>query len=75
MFSDTPSIEFASNLFVGVPVILQCDDMPLIEFVKEEQAGFTTQISILIAALGRHLSREGQGVAVISYGRRREGWP
>lgn len=46
VFSSTPNVAFASNIFTGVPVILQSDDTPLIELVKEEPAGFTTQISI-----------------------------
>jgi hypothetical protein len=46
IFNPTATLEFASCLFTGVPTILKCDDTPLIEFVKEEDAGFTTQIAI-----------------------------
>jgi hypothetical protein len=56
VFSNSPTVEFASNLFTGVPVILQADDAPLIEMVKEEKAGFTTQISIYHKD-GTHLAK------------------
>jgi hypothetical protein len=46
IFNESPRIEIASNAFENVPVILQFHDTPIIEVVREEQAGYTTQISI-----------------------------
>ena len=46
VFSSSPTVAFASNVFTGVPVILQADNTPLIEMVRGEDAGFTTQITI-----------------------------
>jgi hypothetical protein len=46
VFFDTPEVEYASNYFRNVPVILQYDDQPLIEVVQEINVGFTTQFSI-----------------------------
>lgn len=45
-FSDCPSMILATNTFINVPVILQYEDTPLIQFVQEEAAGFTTEIPI-----------------------------
>ena len=41
-----PKIEFATNTFVNVPTILQYDDEPLIQMIKEEQAGYTSNFRI-----------------------------
>ncbi len=46
LFSETTKITIATNTFINVQVILQYDDTPLIEVVRFEQAGFTTQIPI-----------------------------
>jgi hypothetical protein len=46
IFHELPTVEFATNYFHKVPVILQYDDQPLIEVVQHQQAGFTTQFSI-----------------------------
>ena len=46
VFNESPVVEFASNTFLNVPVILQYDDQPLIEVVKAVEAGYTTQFSI-----------------------------
>lgn len=68
-FSTTPSIDFGSNTFVNVPVILQYDDAPLIEVVQIQPAGFTTQFRIfgsdgayLAKAVGSrlHLTNDGR---------------
>jgi hypothetical protein len=41
-----PKVTIATNTFVNVPVILKYDDINLIEIVKEEGLGYTTQIPI-----------------------------
>ncbi len=46
LFSITPQVEFGSNTFENVPVILQYDDTPLLEVVQAEAAGFTSQFRI-----------------------------
>lgn len=46
IFHQSPTVEFATNYFHNVPVILQYDDQPLIEVVQDQSAGFTTQFSI-----------------------------
>lgn len=46
IFHESPTVEFATNTFINVPVTLQYDDQPLIEVVRAQQAGFTTQFSI-----------------------------
>lgn len=46
VFFQSPSVSIATNVFIDVPVILQYEDTPLIEVVRAEKAGFTTQIPI-----------------------------
>ena len=46
IFFEGPEVEYASNRFKDVPVILQYGDTPLIEVVQLEGAGFTTKFSI-----------------------------
>jgi hypothetical protein len=46
IFFQSPRITMATNTFINVPVILQYEDTPLVEVVKIEKAGFTTQIQI-----------------------------
>jgi len=46
IFSESPAINIATNTFIGVPTILQFEDTPLIEVIKLQEAGYTTQISI-----------------------------
>src|SRR5262245_42756548 len=46
IFSKSPDVHFASNIFRNVPVILQYKDTPLIEVVREQIAGFTSQFRI-----------------------------
>ena len=41
-----PIIEIATNIFANVPIILQYDETPLIEVVREMNVGFNIQISI-----------------------------
>ena len=46
VFFKSPEVEYASNFFKDVPVILQYDDSPLIEVIQEQDAGFTTQFKV-----------------------------
>jgi hypothetical protein len=45
-FQNSPSVIVATNTFINVPVILKYEDINLIELVKEQNLGFTTQIPI-----------------------------
>jgi hypothetical protein len=46
IFQTTPQITLATNTFINVPVILKYENINLIEIIKEEGLGFTTQIPI-----------------------------
>ena len=46
IFQKTPEVEFGSNKFINVPTILQYDETPLIQVVKTQDAGFSTEIPI-----------------------------
>jgi len=46
VFQESTAIELATNIFVNVPVILQYDETPLIEVVREMNVGFNIQIPI-----------------------------
>ena len=46
IFSESPTVNIATNTFIKVPTILQYENTPLIEVIKLENAGFTTQIPI-----------------------------
>ena len=46
VFQSSASITVATNTFINVPVVLKYEDTPLIEVVKEQDIGFTTQIPI-----------------------------
>jgi hypothetical protein len=46
IFQKTPEVDFGSNKFVNVPTILQFDDTPLIQVVKHQEVGFSTEIPI-----------------------------
>jgi hypothetical protein len=46
IFQETPEVEFGSNKFINVPTILQFDETPLIQVVKTQDAGFSTEIPI-----------------------------
>ena len=46
VFQSSPSVTVATNTFINVPVILKYEDTPLIEVIKEQGIGFTTQIPI-----------------------------
>jgi hypothetical protein len=44
-FLEHPSVVIATNTFI-CPIVLQYEDTPMIEIVRELQAGFTTKIRI-----------------------------
>ncbi len=46
IFQTVPIVNVSTNIFINVPIILRFEDTNLIEIVKEEQLGFTTQIPI-----------------------------
>jgi hypothetical protein len=46
VFSTSPEVEFGSNTFVNVPIILRYNETPLIEVTQVESAGFSTRFSI-----------------------------
>src|SRR4030042_3616112 len=46
VFQSSPSIIVATNTFINVPIILKYEDTPLMEVIKEQGIGFTTQIPI-----------------------------
>ena len=45
-YQSSPAITVATNMFVNVPVVLKYEDTPLLEVVREEPIGFTTQVPI-----------------------------
>ena len=68
IFHNHPTVELATNTFVRVPVILQYDELPLIEIVQTQSAGFTTKIPIyhpdgtyLAKVVGSHLFPTPEG--------------
>ncbi len=46
IFQTSPRVTLATNTFINVPVILKYEDINLIEVIKEQGLGFTTQIPI-----------------------------
>lgn len=46
IFQASPRVTIATNTFINVPVVLKYEDINLIEIVKREQLGYTTQIPI-----------------------------
>src|SRR4030043_309917 len=46
IFFQSPQVTMATNTFINTPVILQYEDIRLVEVLKVEKAGFTTQIPI-----------------------------
>jgi len=46
IFKSSPVVTIASNKFINVPTILQYEETPLIEIIKVQPAGFTTEIQI-----------------------------
>jgi hypothetical protein len=46
IFQTSPEVTLSTNRFINVPVILKYEDVNLIEVIKEEGIGFTTQIPI-----------------------------
>lgn len=45
-FNETPQVEFGTNTFIHVPVILQYEDQPLIEVFQQVDAGYTTRFRV-----------------------------
>ena len=46
VFQSSPRMIVATNTFINVPIILKYEDTPLMEVIKEQGVGFTTQIPI-----------------------------
>jgi len=46
IYQTSPKVTIATNTFINVPIILRYEDINLIEIIKEEKVGFTTQIPI-----------------------------
>ncbi len=46
IFESSPRIIVATNTFINVPIILKYEDTPLIEVIREQDIGFTTQVPI-----------------------------
>lgn len=46
IFTSSPVMTIATNIFINVPIILQYEEVPLVQIVKAHPAGFTTQIPI-----------------------------
>ena len=46
IFTKHPDVVIATNTFVNVPIILQYEDTPLIQVVRSQPMGFTTEIPI-----------------------------
>ncbi|WP_143885596.1 hypothetical protein [Chryseobacterium binzhouense] len=46
IFQTSPEVTLATNRFINVPVILKYEDTNLIEIIKDQAIGFTTQIPI-----------------------------
>ena len=46
IFQSSPIVTLATNKFINVPIILKYEETPLIEIIKDESIGFTTQIPI-----------------------------
>lgn len=68
IFQETPEVLFGSNRFINVPTILQFDETPLIQVVKTECAGFSTEIPIyhsdgtyLAKVVGSQIYRTAEG--------------
>ena len=73
VFQRHPVVNFATNLFINCPVILQFDDDPLIEIVRIQNIGFSTSIPIyhsdgtyLARVIGSqmHMTPEGKKAGV-----------
>ncbi|MBC7834029.1 MAG: hypothetical protein H7Y88_02885 [Phycisphaerales bacterium] len=46
VFQSSPTVNFASNIFIDVPVILQYDDTPLISVIRELSVGHLPGLDI-----------------------------
>jgi hypothetical protein len=45
-YCERQAMVLATNVFIDVPVVLQYENTPLIQFVKEQGAGYATEIPI-----------------------------
>ncbi|HUW95515.1 MAG TPA: hypothetical protein VMW58_06985 [Anaerolineae bacterium] len=45
-YQSSPHVTIASNTFVNVPVVLKYEDTPLLEVVRQQPLGFTTQVPL-----------------------------
>jgi hypothetical protein len=46
IFTQHPIVRMAGNSFENTPILLQYDDLPLIEVIKEQAIGYTTSFKI-----------------------------
>ncbi len=46
LFQSSPEVTIATHKFINVPVVLQYEDTPLMEIIRHQDIGFTTQIPI-----------------------------
>jgi len=56
IWQTSPTVTIATNTFVNVPVILKYEDTPLLEIIKHQDIGFTSQIPIY-ASDGTYLAK------------------
>ena len=68
IFTELPAVTIATNTFIRTPIVLQYEDTPLIQVVKHQEAGYTTEIPIyhsdgtyLAKAVGSQLYPTPQG--------------
>jgi len=45
-YQSSPAVTIATNTFVSVPVVFKYEDTPLLEVVREQRIGFTTQVPV-----------------------------
>src|SRR5687767_2144696 len=46
IYQTSPAVNFGTNIYVNVPIILQFDETPLISVINEQALGYTTEIPI-----------------------------
>lgn len=46
IFGQRSVIRYGGNIFINVPVVLQVDDVPLIEIIKNNEISWTTRFSL-----------------------------
>lgn len=45
-YQNSPNVIIATNQFIDVPIIIQYENLPIFEIIKEEKLGFTSRIPI-----------------------------